>query len=1509
MSDRPCPSVERLTDYCLGKLTVQEFDSLERHVDECHSCQDTVDKLDLGGDTFVANLREKQGAEPHRADPHASEPALQAALSKARKPPAPKPTVAKVIAQPAASSAPTFAVKRWTEGAQPLTVDDFLCCVVTSQLLEVGAVRDFLKALPADQAPTDAKSAAVAFVNGGKLTAFQARALYQGKCQHLVVAEREILDLLGKGGMGNVYKARHRRLDRIEALKLISPKKLDAPEAQQRFAREARAAAKLNHPNVVTTYDAGEAGGLHFLAMEFIDGSDLARIVKERGPMSVEQAVSCTLQAAAGLQCAHAAGIVHRDIKPHNLLLDAHGKVKILDMGLARMNESRAVNQARDELTESGQIMGTIDFMSPEQTLDVHTVGPASDIYSLGCTLHYLLTGKAPYDGETFGQKMMAHHHQPIPSLCSVRTEVPSALDAIFQKMLAKRVEDRYHSMHEVLRALEQLGSAASPPAPLAPLKQEESGKLDSFLSRPGQSYDMPALAVKPSQLAPTLVAAKPSAKRNPRSALLIGLAVVAFLAAVIGGVVGYQVFTIETPTGIVEVAVAPEHADDVKVIVTRGGKKIEVGKHNDWNVTIEEGKYDVDLDPKSKAKFTLDRQSVSVAEKRKEVVRVTLRESKHPEVIGEAPKVDVWKLIKYEDELQSWPLTKQTPLKNKADWIDAKRVSTPTSPPIPVNANFTGHCPEYLLALQSTTVKYPIPRDAKSFTTVVQNTVQRFANVTVAIDSKEVFNVDSASCERIALDLPVGAKTLELRISNSHSDYIKCYLLYPRLHRSSLRTLAGDVQPNDVILASLKPETMIGEALRSTATSTDEELLLCPAVVPPGTACRDYLEDHALSNAEYEVPSGANRLRFVGYAKNNETLSFVVLIDGKRVHATPGGGIRKVDIPIPAGAKTVSLNIEAPKGNLDGRAVWCFPRFVCIEQKLESPSVEPQRPTYVHKDAVWNAATHSWYYIHPEKMTYTEAAKLAADSSAAPVVIDSKEENLFVERMAKFYEWLPDVWLGHIKGPDGKLQAANGEPITYENWHATEGKLPAEKHVYMMHGGKHADSYAWAKARACLEWQPPAVLAFDGDDYIDIPNFKYDGSHPLTFEARLADWNPGKGMSQPVFQSTYFANDAHYNTWISFIGHNVDFTKRTNEIHVGSSAKPGWILPSSTRPQSETMIDLAVVFDGEKRSIYRDGKRVQNDEFTLGDKSNPKDRGIRSRIGASLDASGTSGYGYRGVIQQVRISKSARYKAAYVPPKRLEVDADTMLLYRFDQPTGNVAKDLSPHKLDGQIIGAKWVSMDTLKSSANATTPRETAGSADGSADRRAAEFVLSRGGNVQIYADHGTNQTINKLDNLPAGKFNLLEANLRQRSFVPEELHVFAACTRLDYLDLGGTAANDESLRALAASTRFKTLALWGTSISDASLPWVGRQVGLQRLYLQNTKIKDEGVKHLEGLQKLEYLELNDTPITDECIPSLSKLIALKQVFLHRTKISPAGRAQLQKALPGCTIEPKPM
>jgi serine/threonine-protein kinase len=326
----------------------------------------------------------------------------------------------------------------------------------------------------------DPRALARHIMERGWLTPYQINQLFLGRAAELVVGPYLLLERLGEGGAGQVYKARHLHMGRIVALKLIRKEMLNEQEVVGRFQREVHALSKLTHPHVVHAYDAGPIGANFFLAMEYLEGIDLSRLVKQKQPLAIAQACDYVWQTALGLQHLHEHGLVHRDIKPSNLLVTglaagasvsagglaqapAWGVVKILDLGLARWH--RPIDEVTAGLTApNALLMGTLDYMAPEQALDFHQVDIRADIYSLGCTFYYLLTGRPPFPDCTLAQKL--HRHQtaePMP-VEQLRGDVPSDLLPVLRKMMAKRPQDRYQLPGEIAQLLSPIlhGPAAS---------------------------------------------------------------------------------------------------------------------------------------------------------------------------------------------------------------------------------------------------------------------------------------------------------------------------------------------------------------------------------------------------------------------------------------------------------------------------------------------------------------------------------------------------------------------------------------------------------------------------------------------------------------------------------------------------------------------------------------------------------------------------------------------------------------------------------------------------------------------------------------------------------------------------------------------------------------------------------------------------------------------------------------------------------------------------------------
>lgn len=344
-----------------------------------------------------------------------------------------------------------------------MTVEKFLELVTKSKLVDDDRWTRFVAELEEEPVSEDeplgggapsAKSIADRLVEQKILTRWQADKLLEGRHKGFVVGKYKLLGHLGTGGMSSVYLAEHLLMHRRVAIKVLPKSRGADTESSylERFHREAQAIAALDHVNIVRAYDIDNEGDTHYLVMEYIDGLDLNIIVRDTGTLDYITAAQYTKQAARGLHYAHSVGLIHRDVKPANLLVDSEGVIKILDLGLARFiaeQEQASLTVAYDE-----NVLGTADYLAPEQAVDSHGVDARADIYGLGCSLYYLLTGHPPFTEGTLTQRLMAHQKEPPPSIYDDREDAPPGLVDICLKMMAKKPRDRYKNCAEVARAL-----------------------------------------------------------------------------------------------------------------------------------------------------------------------------------------------------------------------------------------------------------------------------------------------------------------------------------------------------------------------------------------------------------------------------------------------------------------------------------------------------------------------------------------------------------------------------------------------------------------------------------------------------------------------------------------------------------------------------------------------------------------------------------------------------------------------------------------------------------------------------------------------------------------------------------------------------------------------------------------------------------------------------------------------------------------------------------------------
>jgi eukaryotic-like serine/threonine-protein kinase len=330
----------------------------------------------------------------------------------------------------------------------PQTTDALLDLCRKSGVVETSLLDQFINKYPL---PLDPIKAADVLMERGFLTKFQATQILRGKYRGFILNGLKILEELGAGGMGAVYLCEQIVLKRRVAVKVLPLKAAQEQVSRERFFREARAVAALDHPNIVRIHDCSVSDKVYYLVMEYLEGIDLQAKLKRDGKFPISEAIDYILHAAAGLHHIHKRGLVHRDVKPSNLFLDKKGVIKILDMGLARffLDPTDNLTQRLDK----GAVVGTVDFIAPEQAIQNASVDARADIYSLGATLYTLVTGKLPYEGST-SEKLRSLQIKPPPALIDELPNIDPQLSEVVRKMMSKNISERFQSTTQVVRAL-----------------------------------------------------------------------------------------------------------------------------------------------------------------------------------------------------------------------------------------------------------------------------------------------------------------------------------------------------------------------------------------------------------------------------------------------------------------------------------------------------------------------------------------------------------------------------------------------------------------------------------------------------------------------------------------------------------------------------------------------------------------------------------------------------------------------------------------------------------------------------------------------------------------------------------------------------------------------------------------------------------------------------------------------------------------------------------------------
>ena len=427
----------------------------------------------------------------------------------------------------------------------PISADDFLRLIIRSGLLTRDQLQDSLRPLAAEQR---ARTTAIAehLVKLGKLSRFQARKLLQGTHRGLVLGPFQVLAPIGRGGMGTVYLARDQRSSQLLALKVLPPERARSEERiLARFRREMDMSQRVSSPHIAWTFDLGVSQGVHYMAMEYIPGKSLHRLISEGGPMQPGRAARLMAEVASALEHIHTQGMVHRDIKPANIMVTPHDRAKILDLGFALVRGEEGT--AREVVGGQGYVVGTMDYIAPEQTEDPTKVDGRADIYALGCTMYVALTAQLPFPGGTNREKMARHRDEQPRSLVELNPAVPPGLAAVVQRMMAKDPAQRYQTAGEVEQELRtwSTGEKVKPldrpedlefleeVAKLAETEMGEDVELPEAESRSGSRSEGVPLSLSP----PPAVGPRPAMDPELKRALLLfgaGLAAVVLLTLLV---------------------------------------------------------------------------------------------------------------------------------------------------------------------------------------------------------------------------------------------------------------------------------------------------------------------------------------------------------------------------------------------------------------------------------------------------------------------------------------------------------------------------------------------------------------------------------------------------------------------------------------------------------------------------------------------------------------------------------------------------------------------------------------------------------------------------------------------------------------------------------------------------------------------------------------------------------------------------------------------------------------
>ena len=1473
-----------------------------------------------------------------------------------------------------------------------VALEQFVAHCTDSGLLTADEIQSAQAGNPAH----DAGELAAALVAAGKLTKFQSQVLLGERQDPLVLGNYVVLDKIGEGGMGQVYRALHRRMERIVAIKILPRSATDSETSVKRFQREVKAASQLQHPNIVIAHDADEANGLHFLVMEYVRGLNLTQLVKANGPLSVEAAVDFALQIARGLEYAHDEGIMHRDIKPRNLLLKTPRQrkgsqsgsqilkptVKILDMGLALWEPNDPRIAPPSDLTQSGAVMGTADYMSPEQAEDTHTADARSDIYSLGCTLYFLLTGHAMYGGDTLIKKLLAHRDEPIPSLRDERPDVSERLEAVYRRMVAKSPDDRYPNMTAVIAELQDLqtpagdGDAASDnTAQTAALSGVSSDpQLQQFLHAQSQTaaptitYQEPeeepeadTVADQAAERTLPSTTSRPTkrAKTGSRKGVLIGIGLLGVIAAIFAGVI----IKLKTPNGTIvlefdqpDMAGAEVTIDDKHIVTIKTGK-------GEKPITVEaDGKKR--LLKVTKAGFETFTKEFSLKKGGKQVITVRLvplKETNPKPSNGAERAIAQWLLRHKHMQTMTLRTGRGTTVVDRQGRLPEETfviTHISTSPYQWTNTDLKRLCGLKSLEslhIGSEEVTDDGTRHLLAMTKLKQLTLRRTGITAKGLEalrqhpSITSFTLYDGKVSSSMMRQLTEWKKLE-RIGFSNTGIRGDELLLLR-KLPDLQALTLNRSPNlgDDVLSAFKqiPGLKMVDLSSTGVTTADLAHFSDLSGLRQLHLIRTKVDAAGVAKLQKALP----KCKIVWDGSEQVAASFVQS-KGGNVEIRVGKDRRtlKTGDPVPKGGFEIvgfdlngcrdfsdddlerlrhfdrlnSLSVAYTQVTDRGMRILSrmkelrtlSVRHTAVSSRILDALPAPEKLLTLHLlgceianddlKKLRRLRSLQLLELTGTKVTGAGLQHLKSLTELKTLRIDGRQfDDAAATHLRDSFKNLEHLYLAgaEIKNSDMSLLRSCRQIKTLTLWNTsvTDSGLPdiAENLPQLtklfLAENKRISPAGVAKLKKAL---PKCVILWDGDptggraknlalrfdgkdDYVEMPTLHYDGSHPITLEARIRVLGP-EADRVILFPGSHPTLSTGLN--------NVPFVLAA----ASKDGKPHRVL--SDKINRAEIHHVAGVYDGKALRLFVDGQSVgkfqqKSDAGWINATEILKlvDRFAKTSavLGRNrLTAPKSQNSFFHGIIDEVRISKTARYTRNFTPKKRFTPDKDTLALYHFDEGDGDKLTDHSGNNHHGKIHGATWV-----KEVANGKFAKLDL-------DREVAQWVLRHQGSV-ILPVKNREKSFSKLADLPDGAFAVTGCLFPELSDGPETDAFFAKAVnlkRLERFDVGGHVSpgvlkliaglpelrrvglvmSDADLATLtAARPKLHAVYAWpGSTVTDKGLAVLGRLKSLVDFRIDTTKLTDEGVKHIAAHSGLTNLSIYNAAITDASMDRLSIL-----------------------------------